>query len=361
MIQGPLQSMPSSASAVGVRHSRKGRWARVLRRLAVLGCAGGFIGLAAAQGNPVPAGPPERSVVEWLLRLQQASRVPAYVGTFVVSSANGAMSSSRIWHVCEGNLELERVDALSGLPRSTYRRNDSVVTFLPEQRTVRVEQREAGGMFPNLLSRGQSFATADHYAARPLGRERVAGFDADIVQLAPRDELRFGYRVWSESRTGLVLKMQTVDAMGRVLEQAAFSELQFDTPVSADKLQQMMARTDGFRVERLEPTRTTAAAEGWELRNPIAGFQPRGCYRRPMAAAGSVVQWTFSDGLATVSLFLEPFDRQRHAGDGVTAMGATHTLTRRLADRSGEWWITAVGEVPPLTLKLFADAVQRKR
>ena len=349
--------MPGASAGRG----RQGRWARALCRLAVLGVAGGFLGLAAAQGNPVSAGTPQRSVAEWLVRLQQASRVPAYVGTFVVSSDNGAMSSSKIWHVCEGNLELERVDALSGLPRSTYRRNDSVVTFLPEQRTVRVEQREAGGMFPNLLSTGQSFTTADHYTARPLGRERVAGFDADIVQLAPRDELRFGYRVWSENRTGLVLKMQTVDAMGRVLEQAAFSALQFDTPVSADKLQQMMARTDGFRVERLEPTKTTAAAEGWELKNLIAGFQPRSCYRRSMAAAGSVVQWTFSDGLATVSLFLEPFDRQRHVGDGVTAMGATHTLTRRLADRSGDWWVTAVGEVPPLTLKMFADAVQRKK
>ena len=294
-------------------------------------CAGGLVTLAGAQGVAQfggsvadrPQGPPQRSVAEWLVRLQQGSRVPSYVGTFVVSSSPGAMSSSRIWHVCEGDVQLERVEALTGAPRSTFRRNEAVMTFLPEARLVKLDQRESSGIFPNLLNLGQNFPTSDFYAAREIGQGRVAGFDADIVLLSPRDDWRFGYRIWSEKRTGLVVKTQTVDRTGHVLEQAAFSELQLNAPVQADKLQQMMTSTEGYRVVKAERVKTTAESEGWQLKAPVAGFKSLNCYRSPASKTASLVQWIFSDGLATVSLFMEPFDRQRHEREGVSSIGAT--------------------------------------
>ena len=113
-----------------------------MQQAALAWCAGGLFTLAGAQGVAQfggsapdrPVGPPQRSVAEWLVRLQQAAQLPSYMGTFVVSSASGAMSSSRIWHVCEGDVQMERVEALTGVPRSTFRRNESVVTLLPEAR-----------------------------------------------------------------------------------------------------------------------------------------------------------------------------------------------------------------------------------
>jgi sigma-E factor negative regulatory protein RseB len=75
-----------------------------------------------------------------------------------------------------------------------------------------------------------------------------------------------------------------------------------------------------------------------------------------------MVQWVFSDGLATVSLFVESFDRQRHLQEGAVAMGATQTLTRRLGSKGdGGWWLTAVGEVPIQTLQAFAQGLERRR
>ncbi|MDO5692191.1 MAG: MucB/RseB C-terminal domain-containing protein [Pseudomonadota bacterium] len=324
--------------------------------------------LAGAQGgvpfgdgaSDRPVGPPQRSVAEWLVRLQQGAQVPSYMGTFVVSSASGAMSSSRIWHVCEGDVQMERVEALTGVPRSTFRRNESVVTFLPEARVAKLDQREAGGAFPNLLSVGRDFPTADFYAAREVGHGRVAGFDADIVVLTPRDAWRFGYRIWSEMRTGMVVKMQTLDSRGRVLEQVAFSELQLNAPVQANRLRQMMSSTEGYRVVKSERVRTTAEAEGWRLKAPVPGFQSQNCYRRPLSKAESAVQWIFTDGLATVSLFMEPFDRQRHEGEGASTIGATHALALRWPDHSGEWWVTAVGEVPAATLRAFIEGLERR-
>ncbi|WOP16620.1 MucB/RseB C-terminal domain-containing protein [Ottowia sp. SB7-C50] len=215
-------------------------------------------------------------------------------------------------------------------------------------------------MFPNLLNNGQGFKTADYYAANEVGQGRVAGFDADIVVLQPRDDWRFGYRIWSEKRTGLVVKTQTLDASGHVLEQAAFSELQLNAPVQADKLRQMMGSTEGYRVTKAERVRTTPEAEGWRLKAGVPGFQPQSCYRRPVSPVTSVVQWVFSDGLATVSLFMQPFERERHDREGLAVLGATHTMTRRVADRGGDWWVTAVGEVPPATLKAFLQGIERR-
>jgi sigma-E factor negative regulatory protein RseB len=315
-------------------------------------------GTLQVQAEAVPQG---ISINAWLLRLHEASRKRAYTGTFVVS-AGGNMASAKIWHVCDGTQQMERVESLSGPPRSTFRRNDQVVTFYPQNRIAVAESRDSLGLSPNLLKSSDS-TIAEFYKLKVLPQERIAGFDADVVQLMPKDNARFGYRVWSEKKSGLVMQLQTLDLDGKVLEQAAFSELQLDAPVSMGKLSQMMANTDGYRVEHADLQKTTADAQGWVMRTLVAGFKPMGCYKRPVATASGQVadntmQWMFSDGLATVSLFVEAYDNQRHVREGATDMGgATHTLTRRF----NAWWITAVGEVPPATLSIFARGLERKQ
>ena len=315
-----------------------------------------------AKVTPGNGATPTLGVVEWLQRMHAASKQRSYAGTFVVSAEAGDLSSARIWHVCEGDLQMERIEALSGPPRSTFRRNDRVVTFLPESKVVKSEKRENLELFPNLLGAPDS-SVADFYEARVVGKGRVAGFDADVVQLVPRDDFRFGYRVWSERRSGLVVKLQTLDRDNKVIEQSAFSELQLDAPIKVHALNQMMTSTAGYRVEKSELERTNAQREGWTLKKPVAGFKAVNCYRRPTGgeSQGHTMQWTFSDGLASVSLFLEPYDAQRQPKEVLLALGATYTLTRRLTDKDGDWWLTAVGEVPPQTLDAFAQSLARGR
>lgn len=338
------------------------------------GCLWGLVALVHAGPPPGGAGaspspqadnrPAELGIAEWLTRMHEAPRRRAYVGTFVVSTGS-SMTSARIWHICDGVQQMERVEPLSGTPRSTFRRNDQVITFLPESRTAVVERRESLGLFPQLLAAPDS-AIAQHYSVRLAGTERVAGHEAEVVVLLPRDQLRFGYRIWNEKKSGLVVKLQTLDTDGKVIEQAAFSELQLNAPVSMAKLTQMMNNTDGYRIERPEVEKTTAMAEGWALRNPVPGFKSMSCHKRPAgtqdaAASDKILQWVFSDGLASVSLFVEGFDRRRHLTEGVSAIGATHTLTRKLADKSGDWWLTVVGEVPVQALQAFAQGLERSR
>lgn len=319
-----------------------------------------MVGAVWAASEPVRVPSPsstDQSMSAWLERLHEASRRRAYIGTFVVSSG-ADIAASKIWHICDGQQQLERIETLTGAPRTTIRRNDEVVTFAPDQKMAWRERLETLRLFPDLLRHpGQQIDA--YYSARAQGHERVAGFDALVVDFVPKDGWRYGYRVWSEAQTGLVVKLQTRDAQGQVLEQVAFTELTLDAPVKLATLARQMKDTAGYQVFNPTLRKTTPEAEGWRLNAEVPGFRAMSCHARQEAAAdGShMVQWVFSDGLASVSLFLETFDPQRHTKEKAMSAGATHSVSRRLDAH----WATAMGEVPPETLVRFVQALERTR
>jgi sigma-E factor negative regulatory protein RseB len=316
---------------------------------------------AIARGSQDVSATRERDVTQWVERVQSAPCRHAYTGTFVVLSASGAMSTSKIWHACDERNRFERVESLNGHRRTVFRRNDEVRTFSQDTRTVRTDRRDTGTTFPR-VSLVAGTAIPQYYAATRLGQDRVAGYLADVVWFKPLDNLRFGYRLWSEVDTGLVVKLQTLAPDGKVLENAAFSELDLRAPIGPDQIARQMDMTDGFSEVVARVTKTSAQAEGWALRQPVAGFVPVSCHQRSMAVADApskVLQCLYSDGLTSVSLFVEPFDPKRHPEQAHAAStGATQILGQR---SNPDAWITAVGEVPLQTLKLFAGQFQRIR
>jgi sigma-E factor negative regulatory protein RseB len=298
----------------------------------------------------------------WLERTQQATSRRAYTGTFVVSSPGSSMAVARIWHVCDGSQQLERVENLTGAPRTTLRRNADTVTFLPASRTALLEKRADAIGFPALL-KGDPQGLDKRYQLHVQADDRVAGVETHVALIRPLDGLRFGYRAWTEKSTGLLVQLQILDAAGQVLEQAAFTELTLNAPVRADKLAGMMADTQGWKIETPHLVQTTASNEGWQIKSMPAGFRPISCHKRPSPVAGgdsgaplNLMQWVFTDGLATASLFVEPFDAARHSREGHTSRGATQIVLAR----KGAWWVTAVGEVPLATLTQLARGLDRR-
>jgi len=113
---------------------------------------------------------------------------------------------------------------------------------------------------------------------------------------------------------------------------------------------------------------TTLEAEGWHLESKVPGFRLVSCVKRPVdgplraqsAAAGhepQLVQAVFTDGLTSVSIFIEPYNPERHPRPMNAAIGATQTLMHRQAD----WWVTLMGDVPAPTLRLFSEALERRK
>jgi sigma-E factor negative regulatory protein RseB len=340
------------------------RW--LLRATAAAGWIVGTRVLAGATGSAASSAllPTQvRDLRAWLLRIHGAASRQSFQGTFVVS-AGGVVSSARIAHYCVGNDQFERIESLDGQARHVLRHNDLVFTFWPAARSVLVEERGRIASFPALLQGGDTRIDS-FYEARPLGKERMAGRDAEVLWLHPRDRLRFGYRLCADQATGLLLSVEMLGEQGEVLESSAFSDVNIGVRPQPDSVLLPMKRLEGYRVVRpaLKPARLEA--EGWSLRQAIPGFDQLSCVRRPLGdlpvddrdPAVEVLQAIYSDGLTHVSLFIEPFDAARHRRAMLTAIGATHTLMRR----QGDWWLTAVGDVPGATLRQFSGALEYRK
>lgn len=296
----------------------------------------------------------------WLERIHDAASQRNYQGT-LVHSAGGAVSSSRIVHYAEGRQTFERIEMLDGQPRQVLRHNEDVQTRWPQRRQVVIERRDALVQFPALLQRGEE-QLFERYELVPEGVDRVAGHDSQVFLLRPRDDLRFAQRLWAERGSSLLLRTDVLAANGRVLESSAFTEVNIGIKPQPDSVLQSMKKLDGYAVLRPSFARTQLAAEGWQLQSPVPGFRQVNCVKRLLgtgadapAAPADVLQAIFSDGLTHVSVFIEAFDATRHKP--VTAsIGATHTLM----NQQGDWWITVMGDVPMVTLKQFAAALERR-
>ena len=141
-----------------------------------------------------------RETRAWLNLIQDAANKRNFVGTVVVS-AGGMLASTRIAHYCEGRDQFERIDSLEGQVRNVYRHNDIVHTVWPQRRVAVVEQRGKMSSFPGLLQAGGD-QVQEFYDLKQVAVERVAGHEASVLLIRPRDKFRFGYRLWAEKTTG---------------------------------------------------------------------------------------------------------------------------------------------------------------
>ncbi|MEO8123857.1 MAG: MucB/RseB C-terminal domain-containing protein [Burkholderiales bacterium] len=328
--------------------------------LALVCATSHFVALAGtAADEPANA----REVRAWLTRIHNAAGSRNFQGTFVVS-AGGAMSSARIAHYCLGADQYERVEALDGQVRNVFRHNQVVLTLWPQSRVALIEQRDMQARFPALLLSGGDHI-AEYYDVRAQGVQRVAGREANVLLISPKDDRRYTYRLWADQASGLLLRAEVLDARGTVLESAAFSELEIGGKAHPETVLAPMNKLDGYRVVHQHLTPVSLETEGWTMRERVPGFAQVGCVKRPLSAPQDgvtdappkVLQAVYSDGLASVSLFIEPYDPLRHDGERQASIGATQTLMRR----DGDWWVTVVGDVPAATLRQFAAALVRKK
>ena len=340
--------------------------------------AAGVLGMA----NAWPAAATEPGALDpatLVARVQEASQRHSYTGTYVVS-AGGSLTSARIAHVSEGRDQFERIEALDGQMRHLYRHNDLIHIVWPKTHEAIVQPREVTGDFPSPPLGAHLHGGLAMYELLPLGSDRVAGLDAQIYTFRPRDHLRFGQRWWLDRSSHLLLRIDLINERGEVLESAAFSELQLGGRASSAQMVQQMNKLEGFKVQRPALTRTTLEREGWTMKAPVSGFEIVLCLRRPLLGASpremvsatspeappsgatpdpgkTLLQAVYGDGLTQVSLFIEPYNPELHRSEAPVMMGATHALARRL----GDWWITAVGDVPVATLKQLTLALERRK
>lgn len=340
---------------------------RCARTVAALCLVGGLLPLAAAaaqgSGTTAAANLPV-DAQGWLARMRAAASERNYTGTMTFTAGGGVSTSSRVAHFCVGDQVYERIEALDGKPRQVFRHNELVHTVWPQTGLAIVERRSLPTGLPS-STQSVDPSALEQYELRVEGDDRVAGREARVLLLQPRDALRYAQRVWTDRETGLMLRTDVLAADRSVLESAGFSSIEIGVRAQPETVLQPIRQLDRLRLLRPTQVATGLEAEGWMLAPPLPGFRLTACVKRPAAvepaAAGQILrpeglQAVFSDGLTHVSLFIEPMDAARMRKPLRAQFGATHSLS----GRKGEFWITAVGDAPAATLQSLFDALQRR-
>ena len=291
----------------------------------------------------------------WLLDVNAAALQQTFAGTMVVQSG-ADMVSAKIWHIDHNGQALERVDLLSVEPHTTLRKGDVVFGVDHNTQLVRQERRGDLGLFPAALtSAGQH--VGEHYVMQSLSAKRVAGLITVGVALQAKDQWRHSHRIWRDAKSGLVLKWQTVASdTGEVLEQVAYSDIVVAGGVDLATMQQWQQVPKQYKVQVSDAQAVAAASLGWRQNQGVLGFEA-GPVNKPrlngQLLQGAPAQWVFSDGLASVSLFVEPLSAKGQRRPSAVHMGATASVSAAVPPM----WVTAVGEVPVATLRALLASV----
>jgi len=287
----------------------------------------------------------------WLRKMQDAAQKLSYTGTFVYQ--NGSRSeTSRITRFVEAGGDIEKLEVMDGVPREIVRTRDTVRCYLPGARLVKVDRRTERG-FPALLPERIS-AVAKNYDISLGETRRIAGYDCQAVVLTPKDNLRYGYRLYADSASGMLLRAVTFDANGEQIEQFMFTQLAIGG-VTRDMVKPRHA-SRSWRVEDAEAS--PARLAGWGLSSELPGFHKVIELKRRLSDSRPAAQMVYSDGLAAVSVFIESLEgRPEPVRPGLASMGAIHMYTREVANHV----VTVVGEAPAASVQRIANAVEYRR
>ncbi len=310
-------------------------------------------GLALSQ----PQSQPPLDAAAWLKKIYQASQKLSYSGTFVYRQGDRS-ESSRITRLVDAGGDTEKLEALDGVRREIVRNGDEVRCYLPDSKTVKVDRRSKHSTFPALLP-AQNSSLSEQYTVTKEETARIAGFECQAIVLKPKDEFRYGYKLWADIASGMLLKARIVNERDEAVEEFTFTQLTIGGHIERDQVKSAFAgESRQWRIENAGVVPANLARTGWTVNAGIPGFHKVVEVQRQLRQSQRVTQVVYSDGLAAISVFIEPAElRQEAVRQGLSSMGAVNIYTRELANHV----VTVVGEAPARTVRQIGDTVEYHR
>jgi len=298
----------------------------------------------------------EADAQQWLERMYEAVHGLNYDGIFVYRH-NDRLQSMRIVHGVDELGERERLVSLNGPFREVVRDNDVVTCMLPDDKSVVVQEAGPRRTFP-LTVPTHIERLQRHYHLKLQGRDRVADLAARRVDIEPRDQFRYGYRYWLGEESGLLLRSELRDEGGEIIEELMFTQLQQYAAPPEGLLQSGLAE-EGDMVwyrQNESPEGLAAQARRWTVADRPPGFELE-VYREHFLPKREqeVEHLVFSDGLASVSVFVEEIGSERTPPRGDLRLGGVNAYVHLLEDGHR---VTVVGEVPRVTVRMMAESVR---
>lgn len=287
-----------------------------------------------------------------LSRAAQAARDLSYKGIFT-HQMMGKTNSVEITHMNTGQGEYARVVMLDGSPKEMLAQGRDLVIFNPKQQKIVIEKRRGKSVFPAILPSDLE-GIKSLYIAKNLGIDRVGGREGLVIYLESKDNYRYNYRLCADKEYGILLKVNTTNKRNETIEQIAFNQLNLFATENMEWFHPKVDVKKSYVME--ESASETSAGENdyWKLNSPPAGYKQVEHYvRKVPGKLMPVNQFIFSDGMSSVSLFIEPLSKGVHPRVGKQVLGATSAM---ITIANGHQ-ITAVGEVPVDTVEHFVNTV----
>ncbi len=305
-------------------------------------------------GTVIAADPLQRSeALQLLQKIADAARELNYSGIYVYQHGD-QFETSRIAHFVENGNEYEKLESLDGPRREVIRNNEEVLCYYPDAKIVRSDKRVARRTFPALLPEQLSSLT-EYYEIHKGDPERIGGYDAQSLVLEPRDGMRYGHKFWADSATGLLLKARMMGERQSVVEQFSFTQLVIGTGVTKEMVRPSFnIRYPEWRLDRFASNTVSESDSAWTVKNFPAGFHKILEMRRSKQGNSVLVtHMVYSDGLAAVSIFIEPVVSRNKVNEGLSQQGAVNIYTRTLDDQV----VTVLGEAPASTVMQIANSI----
>lgn len=284
----------------------------------------------------------------WLQKISNATHRLNYSGTFIYQREQQT-ETSRIVHLVDETGEQAKLVTLDGPPREMYRVNNDVLCFLPDNETAVLDKSRARKLFPAILPE-QISSLKESYDAKLGGEARVAGRDTQIVVLEPKDAFRYGHKFWADTKTGLLLRAGVWKDKHEMVDRFSFSQVSIGTPI--DKSEVKPKLTGRKLIQNEENARDSAIDPGWQIKSVPPGFKQISAMKRVLPGGKSPVNHiVYSDGLAALSVFIEPGAEKVETG--LSQRGALHVYTRAVSGHA----VKVVGEVPAITVRQVGDSV----
>ena len=246
-------------------------------------------------------------------------------------------------------------NAQANQPREVYSQGSDIVIMRQKNQKTVIEKRRGQNLFPAMLPTDLRAVKASYSATFGI-KEFVAGREAQVIDLISNDAYRYSYKIWADTEYGLLLKMTLVDSKSKTLEQIEFTQLSTLNSQDVNWFQPKIDVTKSYEMQ--DNTAVNHVNSNWIIAELPMGYAK--VDHRALAVpgkAGPVDQMIFSDGIGSVSVFIEPLIKNVRPKMGQMSIGSTNVCAHVLDG----YQITVVGEVPAATVMQIAKAVSFKK
>jgi sigma-E factor negative regulatory protein RseB len=295
----------------------------------------------------------ENESAEALLQQMQQSYRQLNFELTLVEYSQGQLESKRL---TRGHLDgeaLTHLTYLNGRPREFVQRDGETSFFDVSHHGYTLKDSSLPGLFYR-LQRIPLEPLLNQYDAVFAGRSRVLGRVAQVVRLVPRAEHCYGYVLWLDQESGLLLKLDTLDPDAGVVEQSMGVALHISEEPGAlihelknARLPPVMPAVDlSPNAQHGLPWQTGWLPEGFELRSQDKHKLP--------VTEQPVDYLMLSNGLVDVSVYVAQAGTGGEAQQQLVRQGATHLVS---LINPGRVEITVVGAIPADTARRIAESI----